>query len=137
MYDAYGQLRRKYGLPVLPIALYLRVGLDGLGIDFYEEHFWELRPIRFEYLYVGLPGLDAVKYVQGENWLGVALAALMKIPAEQVAWLGAGAFKRRRSPISSGFFWANVCRLTCRSMMNNSANSSACWQVKRIPECRP
>ena len=44
MFDAYVQLRRKHGLPVLPIALYLRVGLDGVGIDVYEEHFWEFRP---------------------------------------------------------------------------------------------
>src|SRR5262249_48274923 len=53
--------------------------LDGISVDVYEEHFWELRPVRFEYLYVGLPGLDAVQYVQGDNWLGVALAALMRL----------------------------------------------------------
>lgn len=67
MFEAYVQLRRQHQLPVLPIGLYLRVGLQGLGIDAYEEHFWELRPVRFEYLYVGLPALDAVEYVQGEN----------------------------------------------------------------------
>lgn len=94
MFDAYVQLRRKYGLPVLPIGLYLRVGLDGIGINVYEEHFWELRPIRFEYLYVGLPALDAVEYVQGENWLGVALSALMKIRQDRIAWLGAEALRR-------------------------------------------
>jgi hypothetical protein len=94
MLDAYIQLRRQHGLPVLPIGLYLRVGLDGIGIDVYEEHFWELRPIHFEYLYVGLPALDAVKYVEGTNWLGVALAALMKIPKDRVAWLGAEALRR-------------------------------------------
>jgi Domain of unknown function (DUF4351) len=94
IYRDYGYLRDKYGLPVLPIGLFLKVGLDGLGIDVYEEHFWELRPIRFEYLYVGLPGLDAVQYVQSANWLGVALSALMKIPRERVAWLGAEALRR-------------------------------------------
>jgi len=72
MFRSYAQLRDKHGLPVLPIALYLKVGLDGVGIDVYEEHFWELRPVHFEYLYVGLPALDAVQYVQGDNWLGVA-----------------------------------------------------------------
>lgn len=72
-----------------------------IGIDVYEEHFWELRPIRFEYLYVGLPKLDAVEYVEGENWLGVALAALMRIPADRVAWLGAEALRRiKGAPIS-------------------------------------
>jgi hypothetical protein len=94
MLDAYVHLRRHHGLPVLPIALFLRVGLDGIGIDNYEEHFWNLRPIQFQYLYVGLPALDAIKYVQGDNWLGVALAALMRIPPDKAAWLGAEALRR-------------------------------------------
>jgi hypothetical protein len=32
--------------------------------------------------------------VQGDNWLGVALAALLKIPRDKVAWLGAEALRR-------------------------------------------
>lgn len=87
-------LRDRYGLPVLPIGVFLRVGLDGIGIDTYLETFWELEVIRFQYLYVGLPGLDGVQYVQGDNWLGVALAALMRIPRDRVAWLGAEALRR-------------------------------------------
>jgi hypothetical protein len=47
MFDAYVQLRRQYRLPVLPIGIFLRVGLNGIGIDVYEESFWELRPVRF------------------------------------------------------------------------------------------
>ena len=94
MFHSYVQLRAKHGLPVLPIGVYLKVGLEGIGIDVYEEHFWELRAMRFEYLYVGLPALDAIQYVQGDNWLGVALAALMRIPPDQVAWLGAEALRR-------------------------------------------
>jgi predicted transposase YdaD len=70
------------------------VGLQGIGVDVYEEHFWELRPVRFEYLYVGLLALDALEYVQGDNWLGVALSALMRIPRERAAWLGAEALRR-------------------------------------------
>ena len=94
MFHAYTALRAKHGLPVLPIGLYLKVGLNGIGIDVYEEHFWELRPVHFEYLYVGLPALDGIQYVQGDNWLGVALAALMRIAADRVAWLGAEALRR-------------------------------------------
>jgi hypothetical protein len=90
----YIHLREQHELPVLPIVLYLKVGLDGIGVDVYEERFGELCPLRFEYLYVGLPGLDAVQYVEGENWLGVALSALMRIPREQTAWLGAEALRR-------------------------------------------
>ena len=101
IYRDYGYLRDKYGLPVLPIGLFLKVGLDGVGTDVYEEYFWDLRPIRFEYLYVGLPGLDAIQYVEGDNWLGVALSALMKIPRDRVAWLGAEALRRlTEAPIS-------------------------------------
>ena len=41
MFEYYVQLRRDTGLPVLPIGLFLRVGLDGIGWDAYEEHFWK------------------------------------------------------------------------------------------------
>ena len=58
MFDYYELLRRQYGLPVLPIALYLRVGLDGIGWDVYEEKYWDRRLLAFEYAYVGLPGLE-------------------------------------------------------------------------------
>jgi hypothetical protein len=101
MFRSYVYLRDKYGLPVLPIGVYLKVGLEGIGIDFYEEHFWELRPVQFQYLYVGLPALDGLQYLQGDNWLGVALSALMKIPKDRAAWLGAEALRRiTEAPLS-------------------------------------
>ena len=90
----YHFLRDKYDLPVLPIVIYLKVGLDGVGVDYCVEQLWGLEVVRFQYLYVALPGLDGVEYVQGENWLGVALSALMRIPPERVAWLGAEALRR-------------------------------------------
>ncbi len=79
---------------MLPIVLYLKVGLDGVGVDRYVEELWGLEVNCFQYLYVGLPGLDGIEYVQGDNWLGVALSALMKIPSDRVAWLGAEALRR-------------------------------------------
>jgi hypothetical protein len=94
MFEYYVQLRRDSQLPVLPIGLFLRVGLDGIGWDAYEEHFWEHRLLRFEYAYVGLPGLDAESYVTGEHLLGVALSALMRTPPERRAELHAEALKR-------------------------------------------
>ena len=94
MHRSYVYLRDKYNLPVLPIAILLRVGLDGIGVDVYEERFWEFSALRFQYLYVGLPALDAIEYVQGDNWLGVALAALMRVPADRIAFLGAEALRR-------------------------------------------
>ncbi|HUY36832.1 MAG TPA: hypothetical protein VMV69_29200 [Pirellulales bacterium] len=58
MFEYYEPLRRRHDLPVLPIGLYLRVGLDGIGWDAYEEYFWEHQLVRFNYPYVGLPALD-------------------------------------------------------------------------------
>src|SRR5437763_5038925 len=72
MYHYYEHLRRTYGCPVLPIAVYLRVGLRGVGVETYEEDYDDLEVLRFRYLYVGLPALDAEQYVAGDNWLGVA-----------------------------------------------------------------
>lgn len=94
MFDYYVILRRDLGLPVLPIGLFLRVGLDGVGWDAYEELFWDHRLLRFEYAYVGLPGLDAEEFVSGEHLLGVALSTLMRVPAERRAELYAEGLKR-------------------------------------------
>lgn len=90
----YEQLRQRHGRPVLPIALYLRVGLGGIGWDVYEEYFWERRILHFEYASIGLPALDAETYVRGDNLLGVALSALMRVPEERKAWLRAEAERR-------------------------------------------
>jgi Domain of unknown function (DUF4351) len=50
--------------------------------------------VRFQFRYVGFPGLDAANYVVGNNWLGVALSALMRIAPERRAWLRAEALRR-------------------------------------------
>ena len=73
VFDYYIQLRRDTGMPVLPITLFLRLGLEGIGWDAYEEHFWEHRIVRFNYAYVGLPKLPGQTFATGENLLGVAL----------------------------------------------------------------
>jgi hypothetical protein len=81
-------------LPVLPIALYLRVGLDGIGWDEYEETYWGHRLLGFTYAYVGLPGLDGEQYVAGEPLLGAALTALMRVPPARRAAVHAEALRR-------------------------------------------
>jgi Domain of unknown function (DUF4351) len=87
MFDIYQTLRRRYNQPVLPIALYLFVGGDGIGWDAYEETLWDRKLLRFEYPYIGLPALEAEPYLTGPNLLGAALAALMRLPAESRAEL--------------------------------------------------
>jgi hypothetical protein len=94
MFHYYEPLRRRHDLPVLPIGLYLRVGLEGIGWDVYEEKFWEEQLVRFRYPYVGLPALDAEQYVRQGNWLGVALAALMSVSKERRIELAGEALER-------------------------------------------
>jgi hypothetical protein len=94
MFQYYETLRRRYDCPVLPVAVYLRVGLNGVGIDGYDEDFDDLEVLRFRYLYVGLPALDAEQYVQGGSWLGVGLSALMRAPRFRRAWLRSEALRR-------------------------------------------
>jgi hypothetical protein len=94
LWSHYHHLRQKYGAPVAPIGLYLRVGLEGVGWDAYEERLWDRTLLRFEYAYVGLPALDGEAYIRGDNLLGVALAALMRIPKERQAELRLEALAR-------------------------------------------
>jgi Domain of unknown function (DUF4351) len=94
VFDYYKQLRNRHELPVLPIALYLRVGLDGVGWDVYEESFGGRRLVQFHFAYIGLPALDAEQYARGENLLGVALSVLMRVPEERRAELAAQVLQR-------------------------------------------
>jgi hypothetical protein len=81
----YEFLRRRHSLPVFPVCLFLKVGLDGIGWDCYEERLWDHTLLRFEYPYIGLPALDGMTYLRGENLLALAFSALMKLPpAERV-----------------------------------------------------
>jgi hypothetical protein len=94
MFHYYEPLRRRHALPVLPIGVYLRVALEGIGWDVYEEYFWNHQLVRFNYPYIGLPALDAEQYVRQDNWLGVALAALMRVPKERRIELAGEAIQR-------------------------------------------
>ncbi len=78
MYLYFNHLTEKHGLKVLPIAVYLRVGLEGQGKDLYQVKVLNRTPLRFEYDYVGLPGLEGDHYLQQDNPLGIAWSALMR-----------------------------------------------------------
>lgn len=70
------------------------MALQGIGTDEHIEYTLGHEVNRFRYWYVGLPGLDALEYLQGDNWLGVALSALMQIPEGEAARLGVEALQR-------------------------------------------
>ena len=87
-------LTEEYGLPALPIVIYLKVGLEGLGEEMIVEPVMDFAVNTFRYLYVGLPGLSAEDYRHGDNWLGVALSALMRCPRDRIVEWGAEALRR-------------------------------------------
>jgi len=83
LFDYFHFLIKKYGPKVLPIAVYLRVGLEGKGKDAHVIEVLRRTVLRFEYDYVGLPGLTGQPYLDGDNPLGVAWSALMRWPRQQ------------------------------------------------------
>ena len=94
MFTYYQALRQRHQGPVWPVALFLRTALDGVGWDVYEERLWGRTLLRFEYAYIGLPALDGTAYLTGPSLLGVALAALMRLPADRQAELKFEAMQR-------------------------------------------
>ncbi|MGF1580774.1 MAG: hypothetical protein ACFCD0_15540 [Gemmataceae bacterium] len=66
--------------PVLSIALYLRVGRNGVGEEGFLGSHGDDPTISVTYRYVGLPALDAEIYIDQDNWLGLSLATLMRMP---------------------------------------------------------
>jgi hypothetical protein len=76
-------LRQKYTELILPVAVYLRVGLNGIGIDSYEERLGDFQVVQYNYLYVGLPALEAERYLQRGEALAAALAATMSISPDR------------------------------------------------------
>ena len=96
MFEYYVQLRRDSQLPVLPIGLFLRVGLDGIGWDAYEEYFWEHRLCRFRVRLRGACRAWTLSaYATGEHVLGAdPELSLMRVPPERRAELHAEALKR-------------------------------------------
>ena len=103
LWEHYCHLRVIHELPVLPVAVFLRVGLDGIGVDTHVETFGDLEVVTFRYLYVGLPRLDAVQYVEGEKMLGVGLTAFMDIPEAEATRLAGRAIERIASSNSDDY----------------------------------
>jgi predicted transposase YdaD len=75
MFEYYSVLRLHYGVPVFPIALYLRGGPPSPLAE-YRESLFEEELLLFRYHSVALARLSAEEYVDTSP-LGAALAALM------------------------------------------------------------
>ena len=138
-------LRQRHRLPVLPVVLFQQVGLDGIGEDEYVEAFGPLDVIRFRYLYVGFPRLEAEDYIGLPNPLAPGLAALMDVAEASQARIkaarrpaGLRPTRRPRSgPPATGCRWPGV-GIQCRPRRLKSSparllsfGTSASWPFRR------
>ncbi len=98
----YFHLRRTHGKRVLPIVLYLKVGLEGVGVRVISDPPDDDAVMTFRYRYVALPGLTAgEEYLNGGDWLGVALSVLMGAATDDRLRIGVTAVRRiADSPLS-------------------------------------
>lgn len=104
VYQYHNKISADLGVPVLPVALLLNVALDGVGwAAEYELPFWGETIAHFRYPYVGLPGLGAEDYVNGEHVLGAALSTTMRVPAGRKAELYADGLRRIAASGTSDF----------------------------------
>ena len=90
----YIHLRNQTNLPVLPIIIFLNQVGDKYGTMELRDSLFGLEIQVFRFLFVALKGLDALEYMEKDNWLGVALTSLMGIPEKKIAWVGAEALRK-------------------------------------------
>lgn len=94
----YFHLRHTHRLRVLPLVLFLRVGMEGVGV----RETGEFDIFRFRCLFVGLPALGGVQYLESGSPLGVAMSALMRV----LPTAARGSKPRRSAPPTS---FAAIC----------------------------
>ena len=92
--DYYHYLRRTKRKPVRPLVVFLKLGFDGLGTREIHDPPVGRAVATHRYDYVGLPALPAVNYLRGDNLVGVALSALMRVPTGGRIDVGVEALRR-------------------------------------------
>jgi len=88
MWQYYRLLRQRENLPVIPIALVLYPGREGITQELYEETALGRSILTFRYLQISLPRLEAMDFVRADSVLGAGLASAMHTPAERAAQIG-------------------------------------------------
>ncbi len=85
MWQYYALLRQREDLPVIPIALVLYRGREGIALEEYTEAVFGRTYLAFRYLQISLPRLNAVEYARTGGVLGAALAVMMRLPPKREA----------------------------------------------------
>lgn len=77
MFRYFCQLRLRHNCPILPIVVYMPSGSGGIVLEQYNEELFGQEYEHFYYHAVGLPELDAKRYLATGNPVAYALAPLM------------------------------------------------------------
>ncbi len=104
MWQYYALLRQREDLPVIPIALVLYRGREGIALEEYTEAVFGRTYLAFRYLRISLPRLDAVEYARTGGALGAALAVVMRLPRGREAQIGVhlAGLRRVREALEAG-----------------------------------
>jgi hypothetical protein len=81
MYEYYTLLRRRRPLPVLPVAIFLKGGRGGVGVDTHSEAVFGFEVLRFQFHLVPLPDVPR-RVLPPENPITHALAPLLADPPD-------------------------------------------------------
>ncbi len=74
MPSRYFFLWEKYGLPILPLVLFLNVGLAGIGIrEIRHRLTGNVEPMVSRYFFPGLPALGRLRFGSGDSLPGMSL----------------------------------------------------------------
>lgn len=79
------QIDEKFGLPVVPVAVFIHVGGDGIGWQTWDMTCWNYTIQSTRFPYIGLPALDGVQYSATQNPIAWALSGLMNVPPSERA----------------------------------------------------
>ena len=72
MSQDYALLRQRENLPVIPIALVLYPGRDGIALEEYTEELFGRAYLTFRYRQISLPRLEAAGYARTGGVLGAS-----------------------------------------------------------------
>jgi hypothetical protein len=70
MWQYYALLRQREDVPVIPIALVLYPGREGIALEVYAEEMFGRTYLTFRYLQISLPRLEAAEYITDRRPVG-------------------------------------------------------------------
>jgi hypothetical protein len=125
-YEYHEPLRRQHQGPIRPITVFLPVGLDDMSVETYVESF-DFEVLRFDYLDVGLRGLEAEGHLAGGNWLRIRPRTSSDTGQAPTRATTVNDFRSRRETCLAGEVGAPVRVTSARQLTGGASRDS--WAV--------